>query len=84
MKKDSIMVPLILALIFAINAGIGTTLAWVNSEADGIIAICPPDTKGRVCGHIIQPINPYDFEHGTKEYWNAWCNAVLGTKKECR
>lgn len=78
-------IPFVILALFATGSMIGTILTVVNGIADTTYAVCPPvDEEGKECGRIIYPPNPYDYEYGTKEFWNAYCNAVLGTKFECK
>ena len=54
----------------------------VNASANQISAVCPVvDQEGRECGSI--PERPV-FEKGTHEWWNQYCNDMLGTKFECK
>jgi len=82
-RKQSIMIPLVIVLLFSINAFIGTGVGIINAKADTIIAVCPPEIEGRECGKVIKEKYYADYEKNSPEYWNTYCNQMLGTKFEC-
>lgn len=54
----------------------------VNNTAKEIKAVCPEiEEINRECGRIKKLT---DYEKYSPEWWNIYCNGVLGTKDECK
>jgi len=79
------MIPLMIALLFSLNALIGTTLAWVDREAEKVVTPCLHEVcinlpKGvETWGRAVTP----HIDQNSKEFITGWCNQMLGTNQEC-
>jgi len=81
-RNKSILIGIIGGTI--IGLGVFFFTSYVNAYAETMVAVCPVvDVEGRECGSVIEVVDYLEFEVGTFEYWNAYCNIYLGTIKEC-